>query len=178
MGPNAETAESSAFRIGVAVPLSDIVADGSPIEEELPDLPLSEARVEGTYRGFGLFADRISFVPRCRKGGACDVVGTSNKGGARFEYDGGYSANYDYDETCASGGLSTGYPITLQWKFKISKAEYDRNDVWRATQLKVVQRANSPGATQTYTGTTTIQTLTCDPLHEKDRGTMSLAGKL
>jgi hypothetical protein len=151
----------------------------SPSPEALPKRPVSQARVEGKFRGFGLFSDKIDFTPKCRKGGGCDVVGNAGNVGAVFDFEGhGYVADYSFHETCASGGISTPLEIAEQFKFRISKAAYDENDEWRATQLKVIQRVNSPGAKKTVTGTTSIQTLTCNAIHEKDKGTMSLSERI
>ena len=145
-----------------------------PTEEPLPNLPVGDGRVEGKYRGFGLYDDTIVFVPRCNKGGRCDVVGNSRKGTAKFEYaNGGYRAEYTVDEECASGGYSTDVDVRIQFKFKIASSDYDRDGVWRAEKLKVLQRVNSPGLSRRFTTSTHIITLTCDPYTQKDRGTMT-----
>ena len=123
-----------------------------------------------------MVTDVVTMVPRCRKGGECDVVAQSPKGGYKLNYDRGmYAADDTVHETCSSGGYSTGYDVAVQIKFHIARARYIR-DEWRATALKVVERVNSPGAKQTFTSATTIDTLTCNGYHKKDRGTMVLAG--
>lgn len=149
----------------------------SPSEAALPNRATYEGRVEGKFRGAGLFSSTVTMVPRCRKGGECDVVGDSPKGGYKFEFaKKSYSAEHTFRETCSVGGYSTPLEINVQYKFRIARAKYI-DDTWRATALKVVERVNSPGARQSFTSSTAVNTISCEPYHEKNRGTMVLAGR-
>jgi hypothetical protein len=142
---------------------------------DLPEQPDWAARVEGKFRGSGLFTDAVTMVPRCRHGGKCDVVATSPKGSFKFDFAHKYYSGEDsVHETCSSGGYSTGYEISVQFKFHISRATYI-GDEWRATALDVIERINSPGAKQTFTSATSINTLTCNGYHKKDHGSLVLA---
>jgi hypothetical protein len=148
----------------------------SPTESQLPKLPAYGARVEGKFVGSGLFDSQVTFSPHCRRGGACDTIGQSKLGGYKFKYaQKSYTADDTFTQTCSSGGLSTGYPISVDFRFRVAKARYI-HDVWRATKLSATLRANSPGAKKTVTTSTSINTLTCDATHRTDKGSMTLTG--
>lgn len=148
----------------------------SPPSSQLADLPLSEARVEGRFRGPGLGGLAFTFEPLCLEG-SCDLRADRGVAALRFEKsDGTYRANDTFLQRCGRGALSFPYSVRQMFRLVVVDAKFVEGE-WRATVLKVTTEHKSPGGSKTLTSGADRVTRTCKGVHKTKTGRAVLEGR-
>jgi len=158
-----------------SVPASPASSPGaSPVVSPAQNPPLSEARVEGLYRGAGFNGTALQMTPKCPEG-ACGVAAKGKGLRVNFtESDGIYRGHIGTNTTCSKGGVSLSLHTSVTFAFRPAAADLI-DGVWRATRLLVLSETSRPSAQKKERHGNTIVTLTCPKVHEKSRGQSSLA---